>query len=149
MELHQPIPQASYPSRHNLLDNSSGLAKARQPLSDSVGNAQLNTLASVGSYHDVKGLLPRERSMYSIPMLPSQPSRQSIASTLEHRRHPHRQRTHRQKYMAIAELEVYKRYREKIGRESSEEAKWPDELEEPFLDGRQLLNCIRRTSNDK
>ena len=47
MELHQPIPYSGYSSQHTL-DNSSGLAKVRQPLSDSTGNAQLNTLAATG-----------------------------------------------------------------------------------------------------
>lgn len=124
------------------LDSPSGLSRARQPLSDSAGNTQPHMLASVGLYHDSKGHQPRaERPMYSIPTLPSQPHRQSVGQTLEYRRqNTRRQRQLRFNRNPIVESSQYQAYRSRHNREGSDEdKKWPEVLEDAFLDGKPFL----------
>lgn len=129
-------------SLHQLpLDNPSGLSRARQPLADSAGNAQHHTLASV-LYHDSKGHQARvERPMYSIPTVPSQPPRQSVGNTLELRRQStRRQRNLRFSRNPIIESSQYQAYRARQNREGTgEDAKWPEDLEMAFLDGKTPL----------
>lgn len=124
------------------LDSPSGLSRPRQPLSDSAGNAQQHILASVGLYHDSKEHLSRaERPMYSTPTVPSEHHRQSVGQTLELRRQgTRRQRQLRFNRNPIVESSKYQAYRARQNREGSDEdKKWPEVLEDAFLDGNTLF----------
>jgi transcriptional enhancer factor len=132
------------PSNHQLSqDDLNGLS--RPPLLDSAGNAQLHGQAPASIYHEAKGQQHRvERSMYSMPTLPSQPARQPVSNTLEVRRQSTRRRRH-VKYSRnpIVDSPQYQAYRARQSREgNSDDAKWPLKLEIAFLDG----NC--RCSGD-
>ena len=127
---------------HNLsLQASSGLERIRRPLSDSAGNSQLHTLASVGNYYDSKPTHRRvDRPMYVMPTLPSRPARQPLGYTLEHRRQATRKRRQqRHGRNPIVDSPHYQAYRERQNREGNvDEQKWPAILEDAFLDGRLL-----------
>lgn len=121
-------------------DDLGGLSRARQPLTNSAGNAQLHNLASAQSalYYDNKAHQSRiERSIYQIPTVPSQPPRQSVGSALELRRQNIRkQRQTRHNENPITESHQYQAYRERQEREGvADDAKWPPLLEDAFLDG--------------
>lgn len=127
------------PSNHQLSqDDPNGLS--RPALLDSTGNAQLHGQAPASIYHERKGHQPRvERSMYSMPTLPSQPARHPVAITLEVRHQSTRRRRH-VKYSRnpIVDSPQYQAYRARQSREgNSDDAKWPLDLEMAFLDG----NC--------
>lgn len=153
MEHRRHILPSSYPSQQPPIDDSSALSRSRQPLSDAAGNSQLHALASVGLYHDSKGLQPRvERPMYPIPTVPSQPSRQALGSTLELRRHhSRRQRHHRYSRNPIVDSPQYQAYRARQNRDGNpDDAKWPEVLEVAFLDGNTLpLPNIAHTDSIK
>lgn len=140
MDHRRHILPSSYQSHQLSLEDLSVLSGIRTPLSDAAGNAQLHNLASVGLYHDSKGLQPRvDRPMYSLPTVPSQPPPQSLGNTLEHRRQATRRRRH-QRYSRnpIVDSPQYQAYRLRQNRDSNpEDAKWPEILEIAFLDG----NC--------
>jgi len=140
MDHRQHILPASYQSHQLPVEDLSVLSGIRAPLFDSAGNAQLQNLASVGLYHDSKGLQPRvDRPMYSLPTVPSQPLRQPLGNTLEHRRQTPRRRRH-QRYSRnpIVDSPQYQAYRARQNRDGNpEDAKWPEILEIAFLDG----NC--------
>ena len=131
------LPSQGYPSQQLSLDDPNGLS-IRQPLSDSAGNAQLHALGPAGIYHERKGHQPRaERSMYSIPTIPSQPPRQPVGIKLEARRQHTRRRRH-VKYSCnpIVDSPQYQAYRERQSREGNpDDQKWPEILEMAFLDG--------------
>ncbi|KAK2625696.1 hypothetical protein QTJ16_005008 [Diplocarpon rosae] len=146
MERRRPILPSSYTLPHPPLDDPSGFSRVRQPLADSAGNAQHHTLAST-PYHGSRGHQPRERSVYSIPTVPSQPPRQSAGNTLKLRR----QTTRRQRHMRysrnpIVESSQYQAYRERQERAggNGEDSKWPQELELAFLDALMKIPAMGR-----
>jgi transcriptional enhancer factor len=142
MELRRHILSSNYPSHPLSLDEPNGLS-TRQPLADSAGNTQLQALPSAGIYYESKGLQPRvERSMYSMPTLPSQPARQPIGNTLEVRRQSMRKRRHiKYSRNPIVDSPQYQAYRARQAREgNSDDAKWPLTLEIAFLDGKCYLS---------
>lgn len=129
------------------LDNPSGLSRARQPLSDSAGNAQHHILASVGLYHDSKGHQPRaERPMYSIPTVPSQPHHPPVGQSVGLRRqNTRRQRQLRFNRNPIVESSQYQAYRSRQNREGNDDdKKWPEVLEDAFLDALMYLPKMGR-----
>jgi transcriptional enhancer factor len=130
--------------QHTLLSNYPAhqlplpLDGARQPLTDSVGNSQIQSLASTSIYHDTKEFQSRvDRPMYPTPTLPS--SHQSMVPSLERRqRQQHIQRRRQQKYSRnpIISSEPYKAYRLRQDRDGNpDDQKWPYMLEIAFLDG--------------
>lgn len=137
------LPSQTYPSHPLSLDDVNGLCN-RQPLSDAAGNAQLHALAPAGIYHERKTQKPRaESSMYSMPTLPSQPARPLIVNSLDARRQSTRRRR-QMKYSRnpIVDSPQYQAYRARQSREgNAEDAKWPQQLEMAFLDGK---HCSRR-----
>jgi transcriptional enhancer factor len=137
MESRRHILPSNYSSQHTLLN--SPVTRDRQPLTDSAGNAQLHTLASLGLHHDAKGFYPGlDRSLYSIPTVPSQPARQSVANTLDVRRQNTRRRRHmRFSRNPIVDSPQYQAYRARQNRDGNvDDLKWPQILEFAFLDGR-------------
>jgi transcriptional enhancer factor len=131
------LPSQSYPPYQLSLDDVNGLS-SRQPLSDAASNGQLQELASASIYHERKSHQPRaERSMYSMPTLPSQPVRPPVVNSLEARHQGTRRRRH-MKYSRnpIVDSPQYQAYRARQSREgNAEDAKWPLPLEMAFLDG--------------
>ncbi|CAD6442009.1 4b30084b-64f8-4c6b-bf99-dc1b2099316e [Sclerotinia trifoliorum] len=131
---------SGYPSQQLQLDESSGLSRLKEPLSDSAGNAQLHELASGHIYHDNKRhpMRGQERSMYSMPTLPSQPLRPPVGNTLELRkRHNRQQRFNRHSNRnPIVDSPQYQAYRARANRDgnNSSDSKWPEVLENAFLD---------------
>ncbi|KAL3422121.1 transcription factor [Phlyctema vagabunda] len=138
MDHRRHILPSSFNSSQLPLDDPVVHSRVRQPLSDSAGNAQLHALASVGLYHDSKGLQPRvERPIYSIPTVPSQPARHPAPNSLELRRqHTRRRRQYRHTRNPIQDSAQYQAYRARQIRDGSSEseAKWPGILEDAFLD---------------
>ncbi|KAB8304444.1 hypothetical protein EYC80_003839 [Monilinia laxa] len=140
MEEPRNILPSGYSSQQLQLDESSGLSRLKEPLSDSAGNAQLHELASANIYHDNKRhpMRGQERSMYSMPTLPSQPLRQPVGNTLELRkRHNRQQRFNRHNNRnPIVDSPQYQAYRARVNRDGNpvSDSKWPEELENAFLD---------------
>ena len=144
MEHPRHIQPSSFMSQQPL-DYSNALSRARHPLSDAAGNAQLTApaLASIGLLHyDSKGPQPRaDRPMYSTPTVPSQPSRQPLGNTLELRRQSSRRQRH-QRYSRnpIVNSPQYQAYRARQSRDGNpDDQKWPEVLEIAFLDGGRCL----------
>jgi len=81
----------------------------------------------------------QERSMYSMPTLPSQPLRPPVGNTLELRkRHNRQQRFNRHSNRnPIVDSPQYQAYRARANRDGNpvSDSKWPEELENAFLDG--------------
>lgn len=121
------------------LDESSGPSRLKEPLSDSAGNAQLHELASVDIYHENKRhpMRSQERSMYSMPTLPSQPLRPPVGNSLGLRkRHNRQQRFNRHSNRnPIVESPQYQAYRARVDGKAVGDSKWPEILENAFLDG--------------
>jgi transcriptional enhancer factor len=131
------LPTQSYPSHQLSLDDSNGIS-SREPLSDAAGNAQIHALASAGIYHERKSHQPpAERSMYSMPTLPSQPARPPVVNSLEARRQSTRRRRHMKfSRNPIVDSPQYQAYRARQSREgNTDDARWPPLLEMAFLDG--------------
>jgi transcriptional enhancer factor len=148
MEHQRQTLSSGYSSLPLHLDEQGELSRLRQALSESAGNAQPHNLASIGSYHDSKLHQPRlERPMYSMRTVPSQPSRQPVADTLELRRqHTRRRRALRYSRNPIVDSPQYQAYRARQNRDGNgEDSKWPEILEIAFLDGKGCfthhLNC--------
>lgn len=128
------LPSNVYPSQHSTLDP----VRPRLPLTDSTGNAQYHNVATANIYNDQKGLQPRPPPNFTLPTLPSQPARQyPQRSSLEARRsHIRAQKANRSsKANPIIESEHYQLYRCRQVKESGDDKKWPDDLEELFLEG--------------
>lgn len=145
MESRRHILPSNYSSQHTSLD--SPVTRDRQPLTDSAGNAQLHTLASLGHHHDIKGFPPGlDRSLYSIPTVPSQPARQTVASTLDvHRRQTRRRRHMRFSRNPIVDSPQYQAYRARQNRDGNvDDLKWPQILEFAFLDGKSSFGTLCR-----
>ncbi|TGO58897.1 hypothetical protein BCON_0050g00290 [Botryotinia convoluta] len=140
MEDPRDILPSGYTSQQLQLDDSSGLSRLKEPLSDSAGNAQLHDLASGSLYHDNKRhhMRGQERSMYSMPTLPSQPLRLPAGNTLELRkRHNRQQRFNRHSNRnPIVDSPQYQAYRARANRDGNTQgdSKWPVILEDAFLD---------------
>jgi len=130
------LPSSVYPSL-----NSSDIPRSRLPLTESTGNAHYHTVASANIYSNRKGLQPRPPPNFLLPTLPSQPARPPHQTSLEARKSQIRsQRTYRgSKVNLIAESEPYQAYRSRQIKGDDEEQKWPDDLEELFLEGWSLL----------
>lgn len=123
-----------YPSQHTSQD----ITRPRPPLSDTTGNAQYHTVATAHIYSDQKGLQPRPPPNFSLPTLSSQPARQtSQRSALEARRsHIRTQKAQRgSKPNPIIESEQYQAYRSRQVKGIDGEQKWPEDLEDLFLEG--------------
>jgi transcriptional enhancer factor len=139
MALERHILPSSYPSHP---PPHLEILRLRQPLQDSAGNAQHNhMLASSNSFNGHKGIQPRieqnSNLRFSLPTLPSQRDPQSVSSQLERRRASNRavrsMRTgHRN---PIIDSPQYQAYRDRQPKSSQKDQKWPDDLEEAFLDG--------------
>lgn len=136
MELPRHILPSIDPSHHFQIEDS----RLRQPLSESAGNAQIHTLASTEIHHDYKGSQPLfEGPPYALPTVPSQRQSHNIGNTLEIRRQNTRKR--RQLKFSrnpIVDSPHYRAYRERQTREGDEnqDTKWPEVLEDAFLDGK-------------
>jgi transcriptional enhancer factor len=130
--------QPNLASNYSTLDDHTQISRDRQPLSHSAGNSGQ---APESIYHDHKGLQSRglDRPLYAMPTptLPSQPLRQAVGNTLDHRRQSNRKRRyHRQSQNPIVESQQYQAYRARQNRDGNpEDAKWPEKLEVAFLDG--------------
>ncbi|KAG9241400.1 TEA/ATTS domain family-domain-containing protein [Calycina marina] len=147
------IPHA-LPANHPSVDSNSRIL---QPLSDAAGNSQYS-LASVSQYNDSKVLpirTPRDMPGYTIPAGPQQHLHRQyhhVARSLELRRQNTR-RARYAKYMRssgrnpIFDSQQYMSYRNRQTKESSrsdEDSKWPDVLEDAFLDALCLLPIMGR-----
>jgi hypothetical protein len=136
---------SDYPSQ----DLSQSLdIKPRQPLLDSTGNAQYHTLASSNIYHGHKGLQPRLEHpppKFTLPCLPSQPAPRTLGMTRDLHQRRSSTRNHRSVRSAarcrnpIAQSPQYRAYRERQPKNSADDQKWPNDLEDAFLDGMQSL----------
>jgi hypothetical protein len=117
--------------------NSSDTPKPRLPLTDCTGNAQYHTVATANISSDQKGLQPRPPPNFLLPTLQSQPARPSHRTSLEARRsHIRSQRTHRgSRINLIIESEHYRAYRSRQVKGDDGDQKWPDDLEDLFLEG--------------
>ena len=143
MEHRQP-PQPSSISQLPL-DDSSTPSRARQPLTDAAGNAQIQALASVSLYyHDRKAIQPRVDMPMYIPTVPSQSPRQPPGNTLELRRQSIRRQKHCRFTFSrnpIVKSPQYIAYRDRQTREgNAEDQKWPEVLEDAFLNGISLFS---------
>jgi hypothetical protein len=131
-------------------DDSTALSRARQPLSHAAGNSQQSkqALTSVG-VHDNSKVIQLRVNMPNFTVL-SQPSRKSLANTLELRR----QRQLRYALNPIQKSPQYRAYRARQHRDgNADDQKWPDVLEDAFLNGKQfhlfdiqLLIIVKRSS---
>ena len=137
MEEHRfVLPSNIFPLQQTPVDS----IKPRLPLTDSTGNTKYHTVATANIYNDQKGLQPRPPPNFALPTLPSQPARyDSHRTPLEARRSNIRaRRAHRSsKASFIIESEQYNAYRSRKIKADSDDAKWPDDLEELFLEGLQ------------
>lgn len=133
MEEHRQILPSNFSSQH--LDTS----KSRPPLTDSTGNAQYPTVASTSIWADYKGQhhrLEYPPPTFTLPTLPSQPATLPLRSSLELRRQHQRTQRELRHRNPIVESDNYKNYRGRQVKEgNSKDQKWPDDLEELFLDG--------------
>jgi len=133
---------SNYPSPQLSLENPSSSSRILQPLSDTAGNSQYPALASVGHYNDAKDANTRDIPGYIIPAVPiQQPPRQHrIGSNLGFRRQSVRKQRNG-RYVGnrnpIYDSPQYLSYRQRQTREGSSDVdqKWPDVLEDAFLDG--------------
>jgi transcriptional enhancer factor len=147
MEGHRYVLQPNvYPSL-----NSLDTPRPRLPLTDSTGNAQYQTVASANIYSDQKGLQPPPPPNFLLPTLPSQPARPSHRTPLEARKsHKRSQRAYRgSKTNPIAQSEQYQAYRSRQERGNDDDQKWPDDLEELFLEGWLPVLVLSHTHTDK
>lgn len=115
--------------------------QTRPPLALASGNPGLQEVAYLHghTHHESKENVLRDRSPY-VPVLPSQPSRH--ANTLQLRKQSNRrQRNNRLRNSnPVLSSPQYLAYRQRQTREGNdpENAKWPDSLENAFLDGNYL-----------
>lgn len=129
------LPSNVYPSL-----NSLDTPRPRLPLIDSAANAKYHTVATETIYSDQKGLQPQPPPKpppnFLLPTLPSQPARPPHRTSLEARRsHIRSQRAHRgSRPNPIVESEQYQAYRSRQITDKDDK-KWPDDLEELFLEG--------------
>jgi hypothetical protein len=130
------LPSNVYPSL-----NSLDTTRLRLPLTDSTGNTQYRTVATANIYSDQKGLQPRPPPNFLLPTLLSQPARPPHRTSLEARRsHTRSQRTHRgSRRNPIVESEHYQAYRSRQVKGDDGDQKWPDDLEDLFLEGLSLI----------
>ena len=130
MEGHQQYIPLNYASQQLSLDTS----KPRYPLADSAGNAQGPPLDNI--YNDRKGALnytPR----FSLPILQSQQAQRPPNQTpLEFRKSQTRSHRFHRSRNPIVESENYQNYRSRQTRDNVKDMKWPDDLEDLFLDGK-------------
>ena len=142
IDQHHILP-SNYPSRH-ALDESDGHSRSRQPLTDSAGNTQLYVLDGLSTYNDSKLRTHR----YPVPTLPYQPKRQShhahrpSKTAAQLRREDIRQQKHyRHIRNPIIDQPQYKAYRQRQAQEGKQDdKKWPDVLEDAFLDGKSKFD---------
>ena len=140
MEGHHFVLQSDVcPPQHASLGNT----RPRLPLANSTGNAKYHNVASANLYNDHKGVTPQPPPNFTLPTLPSQPARQYPQRTaLEARRaHIKSQRIQRNsRYNPILESENYQSYRSRQPKLNDDgiddrDQKWPDDLEDLFLEG--------------
>lgn len=119
---------------------------ARQPLQESTGNAQHNNIfAALRSPY-----APRLDALSSLssampaaiptpPVVPTQALGSSYAMSLQHQRNRHHlaPRQKKQRINPICQSIQYQNYRNR--QQNKEDQKWPNALEEPFLDGEYLF----------
>lgn len=131
------LPSINSPHHFQIEDS-----RLRQPLTESAGNAQLHALTSTEVDHGHKGSQPPfERPPFYIPTVPSQRQSHNIGSALEIRRQNTRKRRQlRFSRNPIVDSPHYRAYRERQTREGdgNQEAKWPEVLEDAFLDGKSI-----------
>ena len=127
----------SYPSPQ--LEDSS-TSHTRLPLSEAAGNSQIPDLASSSHNHESK-YHPRVDISRFLPTVPSQRDNQTHRRTLSQRRQAFRTKQS-QRFLPggrnpILESPQYRAYRERQTRDGADaDAKWPEELENAFLDGK-------------
>jgi transcriptional enhancer factor len=122
----------------NYTPQSSQSQRSREPLSDSSGNVQYNTLASTSFYHDSKGTYPgvdHGPTRFTLPTLPSQPVQRPLATALELRRAQTRRNRLTRSTNPIVESHQYQSYRARQVKNTDDDQKWSPELEASFLDG--------------
>ena len=149
MESRLPL-QRSFPS-HQSLDDSfedpSLSSRHREPLadSDSAGNAQQAIDSNNRPHHDSKAIRPQVDRPPASYIVPSQPSRQPLGNTLALRKQSHR-RQRRDRFDTqnpIISSPQYLAYRSRQTREGqNDDAKWPDQLEMAFLDGKYHFHSV-------
>lgn len=136
------------PSHYSLPPRNHPTSRYRQPLLNTAGNLQPHGLPSVEVYNEYKGHrapASQNRSMYSMPTLPSQPlplHRQPLLGV--QRRQSHRRRKQERPVRnPIVESQQYQAYRARQNREgNNEDSKWPEKLEEAFLDGQSHFTVL-------
>jgi hypothetical protein len=136
MDEHRQALQFNYTPHQLSLDAS----RPRYPLADSAGNAQ----APSSIYSDHKGALANFTPQnFSLPTLPSQQVQKRPNKTaLEVRKSQIRGHKFRRNRNPIVESENYQNYRSRQTRNNPKDVKWPDDLEDLFLDGKHLYICI-------
>jgi hypothetical protein len=149
MEPRLILPSNTYPSPQLEASDS----HPRIPLSEAAGNSQLHALASSSNHHDAKDFHPRVDLPFSIPTVPSQPASQAHQQNVGTGLGLRRQNTRRQQATRwtsrtkernpILDSRQYQAYRQRQTRDGNEsDAKWPEELETAFLDGRYAIQLV-------
>jgi hypothetical protein len=122
---------------------NSSIARPRLPLTTSTGNIQFSNSSAPSAYDGRKETRPLPPPNFTLPTLPSQPAREfPLRTPLEARRaYVRSQRLSRlSKVRPILECEAYKAYRARQPtKDSGKNQIWPDELEDLFLEGNDLL----------
>jgi len=131
IDQHHILP-SNYPSRHALAV-SDGHLRNRQPLTVSAGNSQLQILAGISTYNGSK-LRSHPRPVTT----QSRYAHRSAKNAAQLRREELRHLKHvRQTKNPISDQPQYRAYRQRQAQEGKrEDQKWPDVLEESFLDGK-------------
>ena len=131
MEGHQQDIPLNYASQQLSLD----ALKSRYPLADSAGNAQGPPLDNLYNYR--KGALNHTPHSFSLPILPSQQAQIHPNQTpLEFRKSQTQSHRFHRSRNPIVESENYQNYRSRQTRDNVKDMKWPDDLEDLFLDGK-------------
>jgi len=140
---HRPhVLPSNYQSPQPSLENHSGSSRILQPLSDAAGNSQFPAVASVSHYDDAKSAHVQDMPGYNVPAVPVQPPLRQprVGSNLDLRRQSVRKQRN-ERYVSnrnpIYDSPQYLSYRQRQTREGSSDVdqKWPDVLEDAFLDG--------------
>jgi hypothetical protein len=143
MEEHRHILPSNFSSQQ--LD----IPRPRHPLTDSTGNAHYHNVASGSIYGgDQKGHPSRveyQPPTFTLPTLPSQPA--SHSSALAVRRKQIQNQRARRSHNPIVESEHYQAYRSRQTKDGADDQKWPADLEDLFLEGKDHLSSCATTTD--
>ncbi|KAK4170281.1 hypothetical protein QBC43DRAFT_295133 [Cladorrhinum sp. PSN259] len=148
------LPSQCYsPTTEYELEGQHGVSTSRQPLRESTGNAQHSQMAwyaeRMGHIGAVTSLTTMSPSIPNPPILPTQPLMSEYGSST-YSRPPHRHSIHgygrRRPYgenpLMPLLTQAFQNYRKKQADKS--EQKWPDVLEEAFVDALVLIPQMKR-----